>query len=62
MLIKYEVSIKDYAKLKGVTQWEIADKLGVHENTINRKFRKELSTEEEKELKTVIDEIAQGKK
>lgn len=52
------ILIKEYARKKGVYQYEIADVLGISEFTFLRRLRKELPKEEVKRLKTIIDEIS----
>ena len=38
--------IRNAMKQKGITQWKLGELLGVSENTVNRKLRKELPEEE----------------
>lgn len=54
-------TLKDYARNKGVAQWEIAEKLGMHEVTLCRKLREPLSAKDEVGLIAIIDEIAREK-
>ena len=42
-MIKKNVDVRKAAKDSGVFLWEIADKLGVSEPTLNRWLRKEMS-------------------
>lgn len=49
--------IKAELKAAKIPYWKIADKLGVHENTIIRRMRKELSEEDCKRLRAAIAEI-----
>ena len=42
-MIKKNTDIRKAAKESGVFLWEIADKLGVSEPTVNRYLRKEMS-------------------
>ena len=37
-----------------IPQWKLGDLLGVSENTVNRKLRKELSTDEKQHILDVI--------
>lgn len=55
------IEIKNYAKSKKVYMWEIADKIGISENSLCRKLRYELSGEEKELIVSVIDEIAKEK-
>jgi len=46
---------KDIRKIKGsIPLWAIAEELGIHENTLYRKLRKELKENEKKEIIKVI--------
>lgn len=38
--------IRNAMKQNGITQWKLGELLGVSENTVNRKLRKELPEEE----------------
>ncbi len=51
------VEIREYLKKKGVYQYVLADKMGVSESTLVKKFRKELPTDEKERIKGIIDEI-----
>lgn len=42
-------------KQKGITQWKLGELLGVSENTVNRKLRKELPEEEKQKILEVIN-------
>lgn len=46
--------IRNAMKEKGITQWQLGELLGVSENTINRKLRKELSDEEKQRILEII--------
>lgn len=41
----------------GLTQWKVAEKLGISEATFTRKLRKELSPEEKQHIFNVINEL-----
>lgn len=41
-------------KKRHIPQWKLGDLLGVSENTVNRKLRKELSTDEKQHILDVI--------
>lgn len=46
--------IRDAMKEKGITQWQLGELLGVSENTVNRKLRKELPDEEKQRILKII--------
>lgn len=55
-------SVKRYATNKNVSQWRIAEKIGVSEATIQRKLRHDFISEDEaKNFFHVIDEIVQAR-
>ncbi len=49
--------IRAELKAAKIPYWKLADKLNVHENTIVRRMRKELSEEERKAFFAAIAEI-----
>lgn len=49
--------IRAELKAAKIPYWKIADKLGVHENTIIRRMRKELSEDDRKRFHAAIAEI-----
>ena len=59
--MKANRDIRDYAKIKGVFLWEIAEKVGISEPTITRRLRRELPIAEKKRFFEVINEIAAEK-
>ena len=54
--------IKSAAKAAGIYLYNIADRLGVSENTMTRLMRRELSDEKKAQIKAIIDELAAEKK
>ena len=52
------MEIKSLASRKKVALWEIADKLGISENTLYRWFRHELPEDKEQQIREAINEIA----
>ena len=52
--------IRAELKAAKIPYWKIADKLGVHENTIIRRMRKELSNEDKARFNAAIAEIKKG--
>ena len=49
--------IKAELKAANIPYWKIADKIGVHENTIVRRMRKELSEADKEQITKAIAEI-----
>ncbi|MCL2776178.1 MAG: hypothetical protein FWD71_22995 [Oscillospiraceae bacterium] len=54
-------------KQSGVKMWQIADKIGISDMTLSRKFRYELTSEEKDEIRRIIagivkDPLYQAKK
>ena len=47
--------IKEKLKEYGMAQWELADFLGIHENTLYRKLRHEMSDEEQTTIIELIE-------
>ena len=45
---------------KGVRFWQIAEVLGVHENTLSRRLRSELPQEELERILSIIDDLSKG--
>ena len=54
--------IRTELKSAKIPYWRIADKLGVHENTIVRRMRKELSEDDRKKFLAAIDTIKTEKR
>ena len=50
-------AIKRTLASKGLTQWRLAEVLGISECTLCRKLRKELTTEEKEKLLKLINEL-----
>lgn len=50
--------IREEAKSKGVLLWQIADKLGISDNSFSRRLRHELTQEEQQRIMRLIDELA----
>ena len=49
--------IKNYARLKKVKLWQVAEKLGLHDSNFSRKLRHELSAQETKQIIQIIDDL-----
>ena len=52
------LDIKNYARIKDVKLWQIAEKLNLCDSNFSRKLRVELSEEEKKKIKDIIDNLA----
>lgn len=50
--------IKNYARLKKVKLWQVAEKLGLHDSNFSRKLRHELSEEETEQIIKIIDDLS----
>lgn len=50
--------IRQAAMRKGVRMWQIAEALGVHENTFSRRLRTELPQEEQEKILSIIDDLS----
>lgn len=53
--------IKEYAKGKGVCLWELAERMGIADNTLSHHLRKEFAPDELAAAKRYVDEIAAGR-
>lgn len=50
--------IRDYARIKDVKLWQIAEKLNLCDSNFSRLLRHELSDEKKVEIKDIIDKSA----
>lgn len=50
--------IRDYARIKDVKLWQIAEKLNLCDSNFSRLLRHELSDEKKAEIKDIIDKLA----
>ena len=50
-------AIRKAALVKGVRLWQVAEALGVHENTLSRRLRTELPQEEQERILSIINEL-----
>ena len=50
--------IRDYARIKDVRLWQIADKLNICDSNFSRQLRKEFPAEKKTEIMSVIDDLA----
>ena len=50
--------IRDYARIKDVKLWKIAEKLNLCDSNFSRLLRHELSDKKKAEIKGIIDKLA----
>ena len=50
--------IRDYARIKDVKLWKIAEKLNLCDSNFSRLLRHELSEEKKAEIRDIIDKLA----
>lgn len=56
---KANIEIREMLKEKRVPVYAVAAKMGVHENTVFRKLRFELSEADKKTIRNIIDDISE---
>lgn len=54
--------LKSLLRSEKIFYWEIADVLGVHENTVLRKLRKELSESDKADFRAAVESIRTKRK
>lgn len=54
------MDVRMRAKQCRVTLWEIADRLGICDITLNRRLRHELPEEQKQEIFAIIEKLRQG--
>lgn len=54
--------IRDYARIKDVRLWQIADKLNISDSNFSRLLRHELPKEKKAEIKTIIDRLVKDRR
>ena len=54
--------LKRLMRAEKISQWQIADELGVHENTVLRKLRKELTDSERAQFMQAVESIRAKRK
>ena len=52
------IDIRDYARIKGVKLWQIANALHINDGNFSRKLRVELTEDKKQEIFAIIDELA----
>lgn len=50
--------IRNYAFVKGVRLWQIAEKLNIYDSNFSRILRHELPEEKKEEIKEIVNELA----
>lgn len=50
--------IRDYARIKDVRLWQIAEKLNLQDSNFLRLLRHELTEDKKTEIKKIIDDLA----
>lgn len=50
--------LRDYARIKDVRLWQIADRLNICDSNFSRRLRKELPASKKAEIKSIIDSLA----
>ena len=50
--------IRDYARIKDVKLWKIAEKLNLCDSNFSRLLRHELTEDKKQEIRKIIDELA----
>ncbi len=53
--------IKARARQRGVFLWEIAEAIGIADSNLSRKLRRELPPQQQNDLLTVVESIAEKK-
>ena len=51
--------IREYAKVKGVQLWKIAERLNILDSNFSRLLRNELKDDKKAEIKEIIDELSE---
>lgn len=49
--------LKQYMKKRKIYQWRVAERLGIQETALSRKFRHEIGERDKKNIIAVIDEL-----
>lgn len=52
--------IRDYARIKDVRLWQIAEKLNLQDSNFSRLLRHELSADKKQQIYKIIDELAES--
>lgn len=57
-MTKANADIRTELKAKGIPVYAVADVMGVHENTLFRRLRHELSEQEKQKFISIIDKLS----
>lgn len=60
--MKENIEIRNSAKRHGLTHWQIAERLGISEQTFCRMMRRELPAEKQSDILRVLDQMAEERK
>ena len=52
------LDIRDYARIKDIKLWQIAEELGICDSNFSRLLRRELTEDKKKEIFAIIDRIS----
>ena len=52
------IDIRDYARIKDVKLWQIANALHINDGNFSRKLRVELTEDKKQEIRAIIDELS----
>jgi hypothetical protein len=55
--LKPNTDIRNLIRLSGFCSWQVADKLGIHENSLYRMLRKELDPGEKQMIYQALDQL-----
>ena len=58
MKMKTNQDIRNYAKIKGIKLWRIAEQLKITDSTFSRQLRKEFTNEKKQEIYCIIDRLS----
>lgn len=50
-------TLRNLLKREKIYMWEVADKLGIHETTLIKKFRRELTKDQQLQIISAIESI-----
>jgi len=54
------LKIRDEISKNRIKMWEIAEKMGITDSSLSRKFRRELTEREKNKIRNIITEIKAG--
>jgi hypothetical protein len=55
--MKPNSEIRNLIRVSGIYSWQVAEKLGMHENSLYRMLRKELDSEEKNKIYQALDDL-----